>query len=193
MVNRFVFAFDLHLDLAFLRMQHDRLLAELSDHVKRTLRHTAQRQLLHVLGNAALDDRPQFRRDRKEPIRRTEVVEGLMRPPVVVVLDPRLHPLLRLLEAVELRTGEELRMDRLPESLDLAQGLRVMRAAAEVVDMVFLKLPFKPRLPAPVGVLPAIVCQHLAGQAILAYCSAIHFQHVLGRLTAIQPQPDHIA
>jgi hypothetical protein len=148
---------------------------------------------LHVVGDAALDHRAQLLCDRKEPIRRAEVTERLVRPAVVVVLDPRLHPLLRLLEAVELRAGKEVRPDRLPEPLDLTQGLRVMRGAAEVMDTVFLKLRFKPRLPAPVGVLPAIVRQHLLGQAILAHRPPIHFQHVLGGLTAIEPQPDQVA
>jgi hypothetical protein len=132
LVDGFVFALDLQLDLAFFRMQHDRLPAELADHVERPLRYTAQRQLLHVLGNATLDDRAQFWRDGEEPIRRTELVEGLMRTPVIVILDPLPHPLLRLLEAFKLGARDELRMDRFPEPLDLAQGLRVMRAAADV-------------------------------------------------------------
>jgi hypothetical protein len=34
LVLRFVFAVDLHLDLAFLGAQHDRLLAETPDHVE---------------------------------------------------------------------------------------------------------------------------------------------------------------
>jgi hypothetical protein len=117
----------------------------------------------------------------------------LVRPAVVVVLDPRLHPLLRLLEAVELRAGKEVRPDRLPESLNLTQGLRMMRSAAEVMDPVLLEFRFKPRLPAPVGVLPAIVRQHLLGQAILAHRPPIYFQHMLGRLTAIKTQPHQIA
>jgi hypothetical protein len=48
---------DLHFDLAFLGAQHDRLRAQPTDHVERTVGHTPQRQLLHVLGNAALNDR----------------------------------------------------------------------------------------------------------------------------------------
>jgi hypothetical protein len=68
-----------------------------------------------------------------------------------------------------------------------------MRGAAEVMDAVLLELRFKPRLPAPVGVLPAIVRQHLLGQAIFAHRPPIHFQHVLGGLTAIKPQPDQVA
>jgi hypothetical protein len=48
---------DLHFDLAFLGAQHDRLFAQSPDHVERTVGHTAQRQFLHVVSNAALHDR----------------------------------------------------------------------------------------------------------------------------------------
>jgi hypothetical protein len=134
-----------------------------------------------------------LRRQRKEPIRRAEAVKRLMRPPVVVELHPLPHALLRLLEAIELRAGQEVRPDRLPEPLDLPQGLRVMRTAAEVMDMILLQRLLKPRLAAPVRVLPAIVRQHLLRQAKLADRLPIDFQHMLRRLAAIQPQPDQVA
>jgi len=69
----------------------------------------------------------------------------------------------------------------------------MMRAAAEVMHMILLQFLLKPRLAAPVGVLPAIVGEHLLGQAILAHRPPIHFQHMLGGLTAIQPQPHQVA
>jgi hypothetical protein len=103
LVEWFVGAVDLHLDLAFLGAQHDGLFAEPTDHVERALRRAAQRQLLHVGRDAALDHRPQFLRDGKEPIRRTHTVETLVGAFVIVVLHPQPHALLRLLEAVELR------------------------------------------------------------------------------------------
>ena len=98
----FILPINLHLDLAFLGVQHDRLPAELSDHVERLLRYTAQRQFLHVGRHAALHHSTQFLCNRKEPIRRTELVKGLMGAPMIVELHPYPHPLLRLLEAVEL-------------------------------------------------------------------------------------------
>lgn len=193
LVQGLVFAIDLHRDLAFLSPQHDRLFAESPDHVEGTVGHTAQRQFFYVRGNPALDDRAQLRRQCKEPIGRTEVVERLMRPTVVVELDPLPDALLRLLEAVELRPREEVRPDGLPEPFDLAQGLRVMRTTAEVMDVILLQGLLKPRLAAPVGVLPAIVGQHLLRQTKLTHRLSIDFQHVLRRLAAIQPQPDQVA
>ena len=59
-VERVVFTVDLHLDLAFLGAEHNRLLAKPADHVERALGHTAQREFLHVSGNATLDDLPQM-------------------------------------------------------------------------------------------------------------------------------------
>jgi hypothetical protein len=133
----FVLPINLHLDLAFLGVQHHRLPAQSPHHVERTLWRAAQRQLLHVGRHVALDHRTQFLRNRKEPIRRTQPFQGLVRTFVVVELRPHPHPLLRLLEAVELSAGEKLRPDRFPEPFDLAQRHRMMRLAAEVMDMIF--------------------------------------------------------
>jgi hypothetical protein len=184
---------NLHLDLAFLGVQHDRLLAQLSDHVERLLRDTAQRQFLHVGRNATLDDRAQLGRQRKKSIRRTQAVERLVRTLVIVEPHPLSHPLLRLFEGVKLGPREKLRPDRFPEPFDLAQRHRMMRLAAEVMDMVFGQFPFKPRLATPVGVLPAIIRQHLLGNAKLARRPPIHFQDVLRRLAAKQSQPHDVA
>jgi hypothetical protein len=120
LVQGFVCAVDLHFDLALLGAQHDGLFAQPADHVERALRRAAQRQLLHVVGDATLDHRAQFLRDRKEPIRRAQAVEPLVRTFVIVVLHPPPHALLRLLEAVELRPLQTLLPDRFPEALDFA-------------------------------------------------------------------------
>jgi hypothetical protein len=188
----FVPPINLHLDLAFLGVQHHRLLAQPSHHVERTLRRAPQRQLLHVGRQAPLDYRAQFLRNRKVPIRRTQPLQGLVGTFVIVELHPHPHPLLRLLEALELGAGQKLRPDRFPEPLNLAQRHRMMRLAAEVMDMILGQFPFKPRLAAPVGVLPAIVRQHLLGNPKLARRPPIDFQHVLRRLAAIQSQPHHV-
>lgn len=192
LIERLVGAVDLHLDLAFLGAQHDGLFAEPADHVERTLRRAAQRQLLHVVRDAALDHRPQFFRDGEEPIRRAQPVETLVRTFVIVELHPPAHALLRLLEAVELGALQKLLPDRLPEPLDFAERHRMMRLAAEMMHPVFAQFLLEARLPAPRGVLPAIVGEHLLGHAVLARRRPIDFQHVLGRLATKQPQPDHI-
>ena len=181
------------LDLAFLRLQHDRLLAQSPDHVERTLGLTAQRQFLHVRGDAAFDHRPQFFGDREESIRRTETVERLVRSLVVIVLHPQPNPLPRLIEAVELGSTEKLLPDRFPEPLHLAQRHRVMRLAAEVMDVILRQLLLEARLPAPGGVLPTVVGEHLLGHAVLRHGCPIDFQDVLRRLAAKQIQSHDVA
>ena len=98
-----LFVVELHPDLSLLGANDHRLLTEPPDHVEGRLGLAAQRQLLDVVGDAALDHGSQFLRDGEEPIRRAQAVQRLVRPLVVVVLHPQPHPLARLLEAVELR------------------------------------------------------------------------------------------
>ena len=116
-----------------------------------------------------------------------------MRAAVIVILHPGLHPLLRLLEAVELGAPQEVRPDRFPEALDLAQGLRMMRRAAEMMDVILAQFLLEARLAPPTGVLPAIVGEHLLGRAVRRHGPPIDFQHMLRRLAAIQPQPHDVA
>jgi len=182
-----------HLDLAFLRVQDNRLLAQPPDRVERTLRLTPQRQLLHVLGNATFDHGPQFFGHGKELICRIEAFERLVRSFVVVILHPQPNPLPCLVEAVELGATEKLLPDRLPEPLHFAQRHRVMRLALEVMDPVFLQLLLEPGLAPPRDVLPAIVGEHLLGHTVFADRRAIHFQDMCRTLAAKQIQPHHVA
>jgi hypothetical protein len=70
LMQRCLFAIELHLHLALLGADHHRLLAESADHVKGLLGLTAQRQLLDVVGDTALNHGAQFFRDGEEPIGR---------------------------------------------------------------------------------------------------------------------------
>jgi hypothetical protein len=133
-----LFAVELHLHLAFLGADHHRLLAKPPNHVEGLLRLAAQRQLLDIVGDAALDHGTQFLRDGEEPICRAQSVQRLVRPLVVVVFDPQPDPLAGLLKAVELRPHQEVLPDRLPVPLDLAERHRMMGLAAEVMHPVLL-------------------------------------------------------
>jgi hypothetical protein len=86
--------------------------------------------------HATLNDLPQFLSDGKEAIGRTQAVQGLMWPPVVVVLHPQPNPLAGRLEAVELGALQKLLPDGLPEAFDLAQGHGVMRPALQVAHPI---------------------------------------------------------
>jgi len=76
--------------------------------------------------------------DLKEPIGRAKAFDALMGTFVVVIFDPELDALARVLKRLELGAGEELLPHAFPEAFDLAQGHGMMRAGFEVGDTVFL-------------------------------------------------------
>ena len=85
---------------------------------------------------ATLNNLAQFLGNGKEAIGRTQPLQRLMRPPVVVVLHPQPNPLAGRLEAVELGALQKLLPDGFPEAFDLAQGHGVMRPALQVVHSI---------------------------------------------------------
>lgn len=184
---------DLHLELPLIHAQHERLRAHPAHHVKRLLGLAIQGQLLRVFLNPRFDHLSKLLGDLEKPIRRAHPVQSLVGPLVVVILEPVAHPLLRVLEAAKLRTHQEFVPDRLPEALHLAQGHRMVRAAHQVMDLVFGQFHLEARLPSPVGVLTALVGEHLLGASILPDRPAVDLQDILGCLAAIQPQPHHVS
>jgi len=186
-------ALDEHLHLTLLGTNDHGLLAHPPHHVERTARLPPQRQFQHVLLDAALDDLAQFLGDGKKPIGRTQPLQGLVRPLVVVVLHPQPHPLAGGLEAVKLRSHQELLPDRLPEPFDLPQGHGMMRPALEVVDPILAQLCLEAGRAAPTAVLAALIREHFFGHAVLRDRCAVHLQHVLGRLAAKHVQPHDVA
>jgi hypothetical protein len=117
----------------------------------------------------------------------------LVRPLVIVVLHPQPHPLAGGLEAIELRSHQELLPDRLPEPFDLPQGHGMMRPALDVVNPILAQLRLETRRAAPTAVLAALIREHFFGHAVLRHRRAVHLQHVLRRLAAKHVQPHHVA
>lgn len=163
-----------HLHFTLFGTDDHGLLAHPPDHVERAARLPPQRQFQHVLLHAVLDDLPQFLGDGKEPIGRTQPVQGLVRPLMVVVLYPQPHPLAGGLEAIELRSHQELLPDRLPEPFDLAQGHGMMRPALEMVDPILAQLRLETRRAAPTAVLAALIREHFFGHTVLRHRRAVH-------------------
>ena len=182
-----------HPDFALLGPDHHRLTAHAAHHVKGIHGPTAKRELERIFLKTLFDRLPQLVGDLEEPIGRTQSPDPLMGPLVVVVLNPQRGAFHRLFEAVKLRPLQELPQHRLPEPLDLAQRHRVVRPGADVFDTVFLQLLLKPSLPPPVGVLPAVIGQHLLGNPVLGHRPPVGLKHVLGRLAAVQAQGCHVA
>jgi len=138
------------------------------------MRLPSQRQLQHVVLNAALDDLAQFLGNGKEAIGRTQPLQGLMRPPVVVVLYPEPNPLAGRFETVKLRAHQELLPDRLPEAFDLTQGHGMMWPALNVVDPILAQLRLETGGPTPARVLASLIGEHLFGHAVLRHRPAVH-------------------
>ena len=146
-IGKFEFEFSLF------RAQHDRLAFHAPHHIKRSPRSATQGHFQKVVFNARLDRLAQLRLDLKEAIGRTKAINALIGPFVIVVLDPELDALARVLEGIELRAHQKVLPDRGPEALDLAQGHGMLRAAFEVLDPVLAQLRFEARGAPPGGVL----------------------------------------
>jgi len=124
--------------------------------------------------HAALDDLAQLLGNSKEAIGRTHPLQGLMGPPVVVVLHPQPNPLAGRLEAVELGAHQKLLPDGFPEAFDLAQGHGMMRSALNVVNPILAQLRLETGGPAPTRVLAALIGEHLFGHPVLRHRPAVH-------------------
>jgi hypothetical protein len=167
-------AIDEHFHFTLLGTNDHGLLAHPPHHVERTVRLPPQRQFQHVLLDAALDDLAQFLGDGKEPIGRTQPLQGLVRPLVVVVLHPQPHPFAGRLETVKLRAHQKLLPDGLPEAFDLAQGHGMMRSALNVVNPILTQLRLETGGPAPTRVLAALIGEHFFGHAVLCHRPPVH-------------------
>jgi hypothetical protein len=182
-----------HADFALLGLDHHRLAAHATHHVKGVYGLAAKGKLKGILLDSPFDRLPQFVGDLEEPVRRTKPPDPLVRALVVVVLDPKGGALHRLIEAAKLRPLQELSQDRLPEAFDLAKRHRVVGPGADMLDALFRELLLKARLPAPVGVLPPVVGQHLLGNPVFGHRPAVALEHVLRRLAAVKPQGGDVA
>lgn len=170
------------------RLDHHALTSHPPHHVERLHGLTPQGQFLHVGRNATIDRLPQLLLDREEPVRRAHPLQRLVWTPVVVVLDPVADPFPRFLERLEPRTREELVLQRLPEPLDLPQCHRMMRGAADVVDMIPLEFLLELGGATPTGVLPPVVRKHLLGRPVRRCRLAVDLHHIGAGLAAVHSQ-----
>jgi hypothetical protein len=172
-MRSWLLAIDEHLHLTLLGANDHGLFAHPSHHVERTAWLPSQRQFQHVVLNAALDDLAQLLGNGKEAIGRTQPFQGLMGPPVVVMLHPQPNPLTGRLKAVELGAFQELFPDGFPETFDLAQGHGMMRPALNVVHPILAQLRLKACGPAPTRVLAPLIGKQLFGYAVLGHRPAV--------------------
>jgi hypothetical protein len=177
---------DREFEFSFFGPEDDGLAFHAADHVEGRFGFSAQSHFQQVFFNAGFNGLAQLRGDFKEAVRRTKSFDALMRPLVIVILDPEPDALARRIEALELSAGEELLPDGFPEALDFAQRHGMMRPGFEVVRAVLFHFRLETSHAAPVDILPAIIREHLFGWLIFRCRDAKHFQDVLGRVAAEQ-------
>ena len=148
---------DREFEFTFFGPENDGLTFHAADHVEGRLGFTAQRQFQQVFLDAGFHGFAQLGGDFEVAVGRTQTFDALVRPFVVVILNPEPDALARRLEAFELGAGEELLPDAFPEALDLAQRHGMMGPTLQVVHAVLPELGLEAGRPPPAGVLPPLV------------------------------------
>jgi hypothetical protein len=167
-------------EFAFLRAQDDRLAFHAPHHVEGRPRFAAQGHLQEIVFDPGFEGLAQLGLNFEEAIRRAQPADALVRALVIVIFDPELDALPRIVERVKLGPFEKLLPDRGPEPLDFAQGHGVMGAGFDMGDAVFAQFGFEARGAPPGGVLPAVVGQHFLGRFELARSDPIDLDDRLG-------------
>lgn len=157
------------------------LVSELADDVERLARRLLEREPQRVRGDLPFDLGAHVGRGAEVPVRRHRSLERLVRAMEVVVLDEVIEAVLRVDVVREDGATEKLVPQRLPEPLDLAERLRVLRPAADVANAEPLERDLELRLAAPHRVLPTVVGQHLRRLAERGHAAleGLHHQHRL--------------
>jgi hypothetical protein len=157
---------DVDLQAALSGRDRQPLISELSDDVEGFSRWLLECEPEFVRLHRTFDLGTHVRGSLEEAVRRYEPVERLVRPLEVVVANEVLEPVLRVDDVREHCAPEKLVPQRLPESLDLAKRLRMLRPTTDVLHahagQKFLELG----LAAPHRVLPPVVRQHLGRRTV---------------------------
>jgi hypothetical protein len=127
------------------RREHERVavrgdrhvaIAESSDEIEGLARRLLAREAHLVVGDALLDHRAYVGRRAEESVGGHEAFERLVRPLEVVGVDEVRDATVAVGEVRKHRARQKLVPERLPESLDLAERLRVLRPALDVPNAV---------------------------------------------------------
>jgi hypothetical protein len=119
------------------------------------------------VGHSLLDRVPHLRCGPEEAIRRDHSADALVRTAEVVGLDKQRDAALAILEVRKDRPRDEFLPQRLPEALDLAQGLRMVRPTLDVTDPLTMELGLEIGVPTPRHVLTSLVREDLTRGAVL--------------------------
>lgn len=174
--------FNYQFHLSLFRLDRHRLLAHPPNHVEGHLGLAVQCQFPHVSRDPLFHLRTHRLFDPVIPVRRAQPVQPLVRPLVVVILHPPAYALPRLLKGRKTRPHKELLPDRLPEPLYLAQRLRMVRAAADMLDPVAFQFLLELGLAVPTCILPAVIRQHLFRHSVRSNPAPEYLKQIIRRL-----------
>jgi hypothetical protein len=116
---------------------------------------------VHVLLDGSADVRGRL----EESVRRHQALDALVWPLEVVGVDVQTQASVAVGVVAEDGPAQKLLPKRLPESLHLAQRLRVLRATLDVTDALATQLLFEVSLSAPCRVLAALVGENFVWRA----------------------------
>lgn len=124
-----------------------------------------------------LDRRSHLRRRAEVAVGGDQPVQRLVRSLEVVALHEEAQPPLAVGEVREDRAAQEFLPQGLPEALDLAERLGVLRPTLDVPDAVLPQPLLEERLAAPGRVLAALVGQHLLRRPVRSDAPLQCFEH----------------
>ena len=165
--DRGLFATDTDLQPRTARIDREVLVAQASHQVEGLPRRLLPRHAKRVGRHRGLDRGAHLRRGTEEAIGGCQAFKCLVRALEVVVLHEERRAPEAIVEVGEHRAREELLPHRLPEALDLAAGLRVVRAALHVRDAVTPERLLELGRTAPCSVLPPLIGQDLARGSVV--------------------------
>lgn len=138
------------------------MIPEAPHQIKRLLRRPLLRQAQRVLPHLLLYRLAHVLPGAEKTVCRHQPFQCLMRPLEVIAFDIQLQSPRQVEEIRKHRLRKKFIPQRLPETLDLTQRLRMLGPRLEVLDPLPLQLVFKFRLSAPGRVLTPVVGQYFA-------------------------------
>jgi hypothetical protein len=148
------------------------------------------REACRVVRDALLDGGPHLRRRPEEAIGGHQPLDALVRALEVVRVDEKPQAAFAVGEVRKHRPTQEFLPERLPESLHLAERLRVLRTTLDVTDALAPQLLLEVRLAAPRRVLATLVGQNLLRRPVCrdAARQRLHHEH---RALMVRQRPRH--
>jgi hypothetical protein len=164
--------------------------AEAPDQVEGLALRPLERAAERVVLDGALDRVAYLRRRPEEAVSRHQATQRLVWPLEIVAVDEEREPPQAIGEVGEDRAAQKLLPQRLPEALHLAQRLRVMGPALDVLDALLPQRLLEGGLAPPRRVLPAVVRQHFPRRPVRGDAPLESLHHELASLVVRQRVPD---